>query len=120
MICHLIQSDEAEKEIRKSIDFMPNGAEEHNSLAIILAEYPKRMDKARKEYEEALIIIHNYLDALLRFACWYSVKGNLENSIEYFKKAIQINIEYDKEKAKQDNGFINIRHTREFKKIVSS
>jgi tetratricopeptide (TPR) repeat protein len=118
LLAELKRYDEAEEEFREAIKINPEDLEAHNGLGNLLVEL-KRYDEAEKEYRGVMKTNPKEANANYNLACLYSIKRDLENSIKYLKKVIQLDDEY-KEKAKEDNDFINIRDTKEFKEIVGS
>lgn len=50
-------------------------------------------------------------------ACVYSIKGEKEKALSDLKKAIELD-KSNKEKAKKDEAFKNLREDEDFKKLV--
>jgi len=76
-----------------------------------------RYDEANQCYDEALKIDINYEMVWYNKACIESLRNNKEKSIEFLKKAIEIDNE-NINLAKTDGDFDNVKDTKEFKELI--
>ncbi len=77
----------------------------------------KRYGEALEAYEEAIRLNLNDIDSIYNIACIYSLLNNKSEALKYLRKAIQLN-KSQKEEAKTDVDFDNIKNEDEFKKLI--
>ncbi|MCK4643305.1 tetratricopeptide repeat protein [bacterium] len=107
---------EAEEAYRKAIKINPNKYFAYKRLGVLLIEL-KSYEEAEKIYKQAINECED--QGLLNYdlACLYSIQKKTSEAIKYLERAVNID-EFCKIRAQHEGDFINIRNTREFKKIV--
>ena len=81
--------------------------------------YSKRDDKKAIElFDKAIEIDDKYAQAWFNKASTHSLLGESESSLSALEKAIQINPEVFKGKAKTDKDFDGVRELEKFKQLV--
>ncbi len=79
----------AEKNSSKALSLAPNLAESHTARAFVLS-LGCNYDEAEKEYEEAIRLNPNFFDAYYFYARASFANGQIEKSVELFRKAADL------------------------------
>ncbi|MHA1110325.1 MAG: SagB family peptide dehydrogenase [Promethearchaeota archaeon] len=101
------------KEILKN---MPDNGEAWTMLGYAYL-YTGDKEKAREVFEKVLTMEPDDVNTMYNLSCVHATLNNLEESIKWLKKAIEVNPRY-REYAKEDEDFTNIRDNEEFKKLI--
>ncbi len=79
------------------------------------------LEEANVWYDKILSDVnckHLYPNAFYNKACFFSLKGDSANAIKYLEISVGLD-EINKENAKADPDFANIKHLEEFKSIIN-
>lgn len=108
--------DKAIEEYNKGIKISPRHAKLHNNLgnSYLNKGLP---DLALKEYQKAVSIDPFYDTSYYNIGCLYSKKADKVKALFHLKKAISLNKE-NKEWARDETDFDNIRNDKAFKELV--
>ena len=79
----------AEKNSSKALSLAPNLAESHTARAFVFS-LSGNYDEAEKEYEEAIRLNPNFFDAYYFYARACFANGQIEKSVELFRKAADL------------------------------
>ncbi len=96
--------------------YLPDVAMTQNNLGNLYRKLGK-FEKAVKYFDEALDIDSDYSSAWYNKACVESLRHNKAQSLEFLKKAIELDKKY-MDLAKTDEDFDNIRDSKEFKELI--
>ncbi len=77
----------------------------------------KRYDQATECYDKSLTLDKNYGIAWYNKACLESLRNNNEKSIEFLRKAIELDTHL-KNDARTEEEFNNVRESKEFKELI--
>ena len=97
------KSDEAIFHFEKALTINPNLVDAHYNLGTLLMEQNKKKE-GRLHIAQALVILHNtdprtinpiYADVFFKFGVDYSFRGQYQQAIVFFKKALEIKPDYE-------------------------
>jgi tetratricopeptide (TPR) repeat protein len=108
--------DKAERLYRNILKRDPEFITALNNLGVIYM-VKKRDEEAKAMFEKAIEHSGDYVDPYYNLGCIYSKRGDLSKSIDYLKKAVQLNNSV-KNFVKNDKDFANVSSLEEFKEIV--
>jgi tetratricopeptide (TPR) repeat protein len=87
-----------------------------NNLGVIYMG-TKRDEEAKAMFEKAIEHSESYVDPYYNLACIYSKRGDLSKSLDYLKRAVQLNNSV-KKWVKNDKDLENVSSLEEFREIV--
>lgn len=92
--------EQAEKYMSNVVSINPDSHAAWGNLGVLYASHFQDNDKAKECFEKALFIHPNYEYAIYNLACLYSVQKNRGEALTYLHKAITLNPDEWKIKAK--------------------
>jgi len=110
--------DDALADNNRALELIPNEPFAFNSRGATYAKL-ERYDEALADFNRSLELRPDNPHTLYNLACLFSLRRKVEDSIGYLKKAIQLD-KKNREDAKTDKDFDNIRDDPRFKKLVES
>ncbi|MBD5588845.1 tetratricopeptide repeat protein [Clostridium botulinum] len=114
-LCYSGNFEEGMKNIDKSLDIKPDYGYGRFNKALAYELY-ERFDEALKWYDKALDI-EKYEWSYYGKASIYGRRGDVKNTVEYLKKAIEISPGV-KEEAKNEEDFQPVKNSEEFKALI--
>lgn len=108
--------DEGMKDIDKSLEINPDYGKGRHYKAFTYKLF-KQNDKALEWFIKS-VEAEEYSWSYFGAACIYSVKNDKENAIKYLKKAVELDPEAIKARAKTEEDFNNIKNDKEYKKLI--
>ena len=108
--------DEAMKDIDKALEINPNYGRGRHYKAFTYKLF-KKNDKALEWFIKS-VEAEEYSWSYFGAACIYSVKNDKENAIKYLKKAVELEPEAIKARAKTEEDFNNIKNSKEYKELM--
>jgi tetratricopeptide (TPR) repeat protein len=106
----------AERLYRKILNNDPEFVFALNNLGVIYMNRERENDALRM-FEKAIDLKGDYVDPYYNLACLYSKWGNAPRSLDYLKKAIQLNKSV-KNWAKNDNDLANVSASAGFRELI--
>lgn len=108
--------DKAERLYRNILKGNPEFVTALNNLGVIYMG-TKRDEEAKAMFEKAIEHSDDYADPYYNLACIHSKRGDLSKSLDYLKKAVQLNNSV-KKWVKNDKDLANVSSLEEIKEIV--
>jgi tetratricopeptide (TPR) repeat protein len=112
----LQRTEEALSNLEKAIELKPDFPDTWFNKGNTLVEL-KHSEEALAAYDKAIELKPDYHEAWFNKACLYGLNGNAKLAIQNLKKSIEINSS-NREKAKTEPDFDNIRDDQEFKRLI--
>jgi len=110
--------DDALADYNRALELIPNEPVAFNSRGVTYAEL-ERYDEALADFNHSLGLRPDNPYTLFNLACLFSLMGRTDESLANLEKAILLDKE-NREKAKTDKDFDNIRDDPRFKKLMES
>ncbi|MBD2148688.1 tetratricopeptide repeat protein [Pseudanabaena sp. FACHB-1277] len=114
---NLGRDEEAMASFEQALQIKPDYHEAWYNRGIVLGEL-RRYEEAIASYDRALQIKPDKYEAWYNKACAYSLINAIELALENLQKAIQLNPDENREMAKTDSDFDNIRHDPRFQALI--
>jgi len=108
--------DDALADLNRSLELKPDNAEVI-SVRGLTYFHLNRHDEAIKDFIRSLELKSDAPNTLYNLACLYSLKGKIDDALPYLEKAINKD-EKNREMAKTDKDFDNLRDDPRFKKLI--
>jgi tetratricopeptide (TPR) repeat protein len=108
--------DRAERLYKNILNRDPEFVFALNNLGVIYMG-TKRDEEAKAMFEKAIEHSKDYVDPYYNLACIYSKRGDVSTSLDYLKRAVQINNSV-KKWVKNDKDLENVSSLEEFKAIA--
>jgi len=115
---HMERYDEALADYNRSLELRPDHPDTLMNRGVTY-RYLKKYDDSRADFNRSLELKPDHPSTLYNLACLFSLWGKTKDSLDYLKKAIEIDKKYCKD-AKTDKDFDNIRDDPRFKKVIES
>lgn len=109
--------DEAIKILKKAEKIKPLDIRIYNNLGVMYIHL-KKYNKAEDILKKSLKIRRDAGDTYYNLACLYSIKGNTDKSLKYFKKGLLYFTKKIIMKSQTDQDLKNLSKTKEYKKII--
>jgi len=109
--------EEAIASYDRALQIKPDYHQAWNNRGIALGNLG-RYEEAIASYDRALQIKPDLYEAWGNKACAYSLQNQIELALENLQKAIQLDPEKNREMAKTDSDFDNIRHDPRFQALI--
>ncbi|MBA7716672.1 hypothetical protein ES703_125747 [subsurface metagenome] len=115
---HLERYDDALADFNRSLEIRPDNPATLDDRGITYS-YLQRYDDALADYNRSLELRPDDPDVFFNLACLFSLWGKTDDALRYLEKAIELD-KKNREDAKTDKDFDNIREDPRFKKLTES
>lgn len=110
--------DEALADYNRSLELRPAHPPVLNNRGVLYTQL-ERYDDALADYNRSLELSPDDPDVFFNLTCLFSLWGKTDDALAYLEKAIEVNRK-NREDAKTEKDFNNIRDDPRFKKLVGS